>query len=498
MPNSYVPRTHPNHLSNILGVHPDVEFNCAGYARTRGRRCLLRTYGLNRDRACQLLDEGTRVLNSGEECIDDILEELAPLVLCRRWHQYQAETLFHRWTLLVEKFVQRRRALQQLQPSTARQHDTSESSQSEEQQTPAESREQRDTPPRVEQTFIFEDRSTTQITQNIIIANINFVNTGRDATETRPGRDEPERQADTVVSEAGLDTPTSDTASSSVQRTTTTENSEPPTPSSPSNNGSPSTIEGPQSSRPVTRRPVEGDCTICFRSLRAAERESIGSNDSGYSSLHNDGSAIEGATSAHSEESQPLDGTDDGNDTDNDDIFSICFDRLETFGEFTNAEDEDSQTPTGDDDSDGNDGDASSVHSEAGDEASINDQNATENDNDGDDDCAFAVYLNEFERIITGQNADTQNPIEEENNGDDGDDSSGGLNESNVEEESSADENRAMRDEGELVWCRRCCGQNFHRDCIQEWVDFCVQHSRDPTCPICRAQWSVESVEVNG
>lgn len=101
----------PFHLCTILGVSPDLETNCVGFAKTKSRRCALpASDSRGRAQASRILDEGTRLLESGEENIHEILEELAPLLLCTRHHQGQAGRLVYEWSGKVEKFHERSRA----------------------------------------------------------------------------------------------------------------------------------------------------------------------------------------------------------------------------------------------------------------------------------------------------------------------------------------------------------------------------------------------------
>lgn len=97
-------------LSTILEIWPDHDHQCAGIAKGAGRRCKLTTNQLNRSIARSLLQEGSALLNSGEQSINNILTELAPRTLCVRWHQYQASGLVSQWARKVDKFVQQRRA----------------------------------------------------------------------------------------------------------------------------------------------------------------------------------------------------------------------------------------------------------------------------------------------------------------------------------------------------------------------------------------------------
>jgi Anaphase-promoting complex subunit 11 RING-H2 finger len=103
------PRQNNRHLSEIINVCPDHDHACVGIAVTRGRRCQASTNAMNRAHANRLLDEGTRLLQSGQRNIDDILEELAPLLLCRRWHQSQAAEVVREWSKEVQNDQRRSR-----------------------------------------------------------------------------------------------------------------------------------------------------------------------------------------------------------------------------------------------------------------------------------------------------------------------------------------------------------------------------------------------------
>ncbi|KAL2839568.1 hypothetical protein BJX68DRAFT_198158 [Aspergillus pseudodeflectus] len=96
--------THRPHLSSIIKLDPEGEPFCAGFARSKGRRCCVRTNARGRKTALSLLDEGTADLHAGL-CIDDILEDLAPHVLCTRWHQNQASSLVSTWQARVDRYL---------------------------------------------------------------------------------------------------------------------------------------------------------------------------------------------------------------------------------------------------------------------------------------------------------------------------------------------------------------------------------------------------------
>lgn len=91
-------------LSEIIHLEPDMEPWCAGYAPSKGRRCHMRTNIRGRTSAMRLLDQGTADLRAGRR-IDALLEDLAPHVLCTRWHQNQAPNLVRRWKEQVEQYL---------------------------------------------------------------------------------------------------------------------------------------------------------------------------------------------------------------------------------------------------------------------------------------------------------------------------------------------------------------------------------------------------------
>ncbi|GAD96486.1 conserved hypothetical protein [Paecilomyces variotii No. 5] len=93
----------PYDLGSIIQLYPEEEPNCSGFAVTQGRRCRCRVNQLNRQKACSLLDRGTRDLEQGHD-IDGLLDQLAVLALCKRFHQDQRHSLVSRWEQKVEDF----------------------------------------------------------------------------------------------------------------------------------------------------------------------------------------------------------------------------------------------------------------------------------------------------------------------------------------------------------------------------------------------------------
>ncbi|KAL2005052.1 hypothetical protein VTN00DRAFT_2902 [Thermoascus crustaceus] len=107
MPHITVERAFPCDLSESLGVHPDIESHCIGFALSRGRRCRNPISAANRSHACSLLAEGTRRLAAGQS-IDSQLDAIAPLLLCKKNHQGQASELTARWKREIRSFRQAR------------------------------------------------------------------------------------------------------------------------------------------------------------------------------------------------------------------------------------------------------------------------------------------------------------------------------------------------------------------------------------------------------
>lgn len=97
------------HLSTIINLQPDREPWCAGYAPSQGRRCHVSTNANGRSCAMNILDKATEDLRAGKS-INELLRELAPYVLCRRFHQNQTPGLARRWQKQVSSFVESRQS----------------------------------------------------------------------------------------------------------------------------------------------------------------------------------------------------------------------------------------------------------------------------------------------------------------------------------------------------------------------------------------------------
>lgn len=65
---------------------------------------------------------------------------------------------------------------------------------------------------------------------------------------------------------------------------------------------------------------------------------------------------------------------------------------------------------------------------------------------------------------------------------------------SNNSEDTGADENAFSNENEEgrtddLVWCKARCGNNFHSECLSQWIDECYATDKIPSCPSCRGRW---------
>lgn len=106
-PTRYVPiqeSTPGPSLSTLIDVNPDSRcFTCVGYAPSKGRRCHNPININNRSFARSLLSKGTMMLHSGED-LQDLLHTLASRVLCKRYHQNQAQNMVEQWNRDVDLF----------------------------------------------------------------------------------------------------------------------------------------------------------------------------------------------------------------------------------------------------------------------------------------------------------------------------------------------------------------------------------------------------------
>ena len=99
-------------LANI--DNSSCNITCVGYARTAKRRCHNPIAAANQIKAAKLVTEMSRLDISSPE-ITYLLEGLAPLVLCRRWHQNQAADMVDDWQEEVDVLRREREAARRVE-----------------------------------------------------------------------------------------------------------------------------------------------------------------------------------------------------------------------------------------------------------------------------------------------------------------------------------------------------------------------------------------------
>ena len=81
-------------LTNI--DNSSCSITCVGYAPSQGRRCHNPIAAANRQDAAKILFKLSKFKLSSSR-IDDLLEQLAPRVLCKRYHQNQSRLMVSQW-----------------------------------------------------------------------------------------------------------------------------------------------------------------------------------------------------------------------------------------------------------------------------------------------------------------------------------------------------------------------------------------------------------------
>ena len=90
--------------AEVLQLDPNSSsFTCIGYAPSKGRRCRNPIACVNRQESTEILLEMSR-LDLQSRRLDGKLEELAPRLLCRRWHQDQAAGMKRQWQCDIENY----------------------------------------------------------------------------------------------------------------------------------------------------------------------------------------------------------------------------------------------------------------------------------------------------------------------------------------------------------------------------------------------------------
>jgi hypothetical protein len=272
-------------LCDIIDVDPqDSRFTCVGYAHTTGKRCQNKVNQSNRQQARLLLQMGEERLNSGES-LHSLLTELAPRVLCLRRHQNQASSIVPEWSSKVSEFRSRQTQERTVGVSSRRKPRLTTSSLPDH-STPRLGH--GSPPPRSEN---LRGRTSGQSTQS-------GRSYRRDEEPSSPFRSfdaSPGRPSSTTEQPHTTST-RSASDSTPIPRISRSRNANPVQISTPSRAGeelrtslrgspssprpSPSLLRAPRSPspRPVTRKPIEGDCNICYISL---DKQSDDESDDG-------------------------------------------------------------------------------------------------------------------------------------------------------------------------------------------------------------------------
>ncbi|KAJ5153857.1 uncharacterized protein N7500_009296 [Penicillium coprophilum] len=424
---SYERLSHLAPLSEIIELEPEEEPWCAGYAPSQGRRCHARTNARGRRSAIALLNEGTKDILAGRS-IDELLEDLAPHVLCTRWHQSQASTLASRWKRQVRTYLDSqptsRSFARPVRPSTRHlSRETFEAStedralrlrqrlralEEELRQLEAAENNLPSTPsPRARRRGTDSSAVIPSSTRHT-----SSRNTSPESVVDRPVErritESTNQLAVTVQVAVTVPRPTQVQVVSPTQEApvSSPEPATPPAVDTASSSNEESSSDEDQQRRVehshAHRRDIDGDCGICLCDLRTSEQDAEADGE-------------------------------DTEDTGDDDS------------------DEDESDSDEDDDSDDDDSD----------------------DNDSDDENS------------DGDSSDDDNP--DDDNSDDGD-----LDDDDDDDQGGDDSNQQIKVEAEsfrpnkaLVWCKAVCGVNFHEKCIEQWL----RTANAPTCPTCRSDW---------
>ncbi|PWY80892.1 hypothetical protein BO94DRAFT_470351 [Aspergillus sclerotioniger CBS 115572] len=98
-------------LTDILKIYPAADHHCFGNSNYYNRRCNNLTSHHNRQEALWLLEQGTRQLAATSlASLDNILNQLAPLLLCSHQHRDQAARLVAQWKEKLQRYIDGRSA----------------------------------------------------------------------------------------------------------------------------------------------------------------------------------------------------------------------------------------------------------------------------------------------------------------------------------------------------------------------------------------------------
>ncbi|KAL4796461.1 hypothetical protein BDV19DRAFT_361025 [Aspergillus venezuelensis] len=290
MPSSHS-RTKPSptrpHLSEIINLYPDEEPYCAGYAPSQGRRCHNRTNARGRKTAMSLLNKGTKDLYAGRD-IEGLLYELAPNVLCTRSHQSQDNNLVGKWLRKIDRFLDsyddspptptrpepsRRkpepRRRMSAQPSQAQNIPVQNRNRASEEET------------RWRSSFTSLEDLEALLEGHLAAASSTHQST---TAATSNNRVHSGSRTTRSLSSERRDMGDPDMSASATVRTS----ARPRELARPRTRGEQSNAASSRSTINTTRRPIEGDCSICLEPLLRTHGSDDGSDDSDIDSSDNE------------------------------------------------------------------------------------------------------------------------------------------------------------------------------------------------------------------
>ncbi|MCJ1377148.1 hypothetical protein MMC17_000240, partial [Xylographa soralifera] len=109
---SSTPSRNPKPMANLASILEldSLSTTCVGWAKTQGRRCRNPIAYHNQVAARSALADGDQKLRAGRS-VESVLHNVAPLLLCRRWHQNQTGEVATKWCKKVDSYQESRRTV---------------------------------------------------------------------------------------------------------------------------------------------------------------------------------------------------------------------------------------------------------------------------------------------------------------------------------------------------------------------------------------------------
>ncbi|KAF2440110.1 hypothetical protein P171DRAFT_435915 [Karstenula rhodostoma CBS 690.94] len=233
---------------------------CAGWARTRGRNCAM-TIAYHNQQNADCLMKALSTKQPDPIALENDLYRLAGFVLCRRWHQNQADDLVDKWSARIERFVAAQEEIESARRARSARNSPTPLSRTPEASSPT-------TPPSLSGSELramqsFMSQNVDRIAQ--LEATIAALTARVAAPQEMPTTTTPTSPPASVTPPAQPAPPTS-TSTSSQSAPPPRLPVTPPAPQRP-----PPTTTPPCTLRHVRRRAVDNDCPICHEAFLADE-----------------------------------------------------------------------------------------------------------------------------------------------------------------------------------------------------------------------------------